>query len=52
MFAKFLSNPYTIAILKERNSIHIKIILFFAKYFRVGLYMYNNMTKRIKNANA
>ena len=52
MFAKFLSNPYTIAILKERNSIHIKIILFLAKYFRVGLYMYNNMTKRIKNANA
>lgn len=52
MFAKFLSNPYTIAVLKERNSIHIKVLLFLAKYSKIGLYMYNNLTKRIKNVNA
>lgn len=52
VFAKFLLNPYTVAVLKERNSIHIKVILFLAKNFRAGLYMYNNMTKRIKNGNS
>ena len=52
MFAKFLSNPYTVAVLKERNSIHIKVLLFLAKYSRIGLYLYNNLTKRIKNVNA
>lgn len=52
MFAKFLSNPYTIAVLKERNSIHIKVLLFLAKYSRIGLYLYNNLTKRIKNVKA
>lgn len=52
MFANFLLNPYTIAVLRARKSIHIDILLFLAKYSIVGLYLYNNLTKRIKHVNA
>lgn len=52
VFAKFLLNPYAIAVLEKRNSIHIRLLLFLAKYSKVGLYLYNNLIKRIKNVNA
>lgn len=45
MFAQFLSNHYVIAVLSERNSIHIKILLTLARYSKMGLYLYNRLIK-------
>ena len=44
-FSSFLSSQEVVEVLKERKSVHIRILLFLAKYSRVGLYLYNKLTK-------
>ena len=44
-FSSFISSREVAEVLKERKSLHIRILLFLAKYSRVGLYLYNKLTK-------
>ena len=47
VFVTFLTNPYVKETLSKRNSFHIKVLLFLAKYSSEGLCVYNQITKRI-----
>lgn len=48
LFSSFLLEPYVIEVLSRRNSIHINMLLFFAKYSELGLYLYNKFVNTFK----
>lgn len=50
-FAYFLSNKHVRIAIKDRESFHIRVLLFLSKKTRIGIYVYSQLVKCIKSLN-